>query len=432
MSDWKETELNTIGNVVSGGTPSTSVAGFWNGEILFVTPFDLSKAKSAFIENSARKISKEGLLNSSANLLPAGSIIISSRAPIGYIAIAKKEFTTNQGCKSIIPNSNFDSLYLYYCISFYIERIKRLGAGSTFAEISKGDLELVKFPYPVQKREQKCISQILSTADSLISKTQAAISKYKAIKQGMLQDLFTRGIDIKTGKLRPKYEDAPELYKESKLGMVPKEWEVGPLSKISEINPLASLSSKLSTNDEVSFFKMEDVSNDAEIINNNTKKIREVVKKGFTSFTENDILFAKITPCMENGKGALAVNLKNMFGFGSTEFHVLRAIDRKSIHFLFFLTTSVEFRLKAEGKMSGSAGQQRVPTSFFSEYEIGLPSTNEQFQIGLRLNTLNKKIINEQTYLQKLNQLKSGLMSDLLSGKKLVNVEESILSETEN
>jgi len=105
MSEWKETELSKIGNIVSGGTPSTSMSEYWNGEILFVTPFDLSRINSAYIENTERKITEYGLLHSSANLLPVGSIVISSRAPIGYVAIAKKEFTTNQGCKSIVLNS---------------------------------------------------------------------------------------------------------------------------------------------------------------------------------------------------------------------------------------------------------------------------------------------------------------------------------------
>ncbi len=226
MSEWKETELSKIGNIVSGGTPSTSMSEYWNGEILFVTPFDLSRINSAYIENTERKITEYGLLHSSANLLPVGSIVISSRAPIGYVAIAKKEFTTNQGCKSIVLNENFDAKFFYYCLLQNVERLKKVGGGTTFAEISKGDLEKVKLPHPKEKSEQQQIAKILSTADAVIEKTQAAIAKYKAIKQGMLQDLFTRGIDITTNKLRPRFEEAPHLYKESKLGMIPREWEV--------------------------------------------------------------------------------------------------------------------------------------------------------------------------------------------------------------
>jgi type I restriction enzyme, S subunit len=95
MNKWIETEISKIGEVVSGGTPSTSVSEFWDGEILFVTPFDLSRINTAYIENTERKISQQGLANSSATLLPIDSIVISSRAPIGYVAIAKKELTTN-------------------------------------------------------------------------------------------------------------------------------------------------------------------------------------------------------------------------------------------------------------------------------------------------------------------------------------------------
>ena len=181
--------------------------------------------------------------------------------------------------------------YLLTCNDIQREMLLKINTAAQ-GNIGKADFEKIKIKYP-EYNTQHQIGNILSTVDLVIEKTQTAITKYKAIKQGMLHDLFTRGIDITTGKLRPKYEDAPELYKETMLGWVLKEWDVERLEKTCEVNPLASLPGNLKGDDEVSFFKMEDVSNDAQIINRYTRKIKEVTKKGFTPFIENDILFAK-------------------------------------------------------------------------------------------------------------------------------------------
>ena len=104
-----------------------------------------------------------------------------------------------------------------------------------------------------------------------------------------------------------------------------------------------------------------------------SKPISEVYS-GFTYFKDNDVLFAKITPCMENGKGAIAINLSNGIGFGSTEFHVLRPIeDNSNPYWIYHLTTLIEFRRLAERKMTGSAGQKRVPTDFLNNVEVVIP-----------------------------------------------------------
>lgn len=311
--------------------------------------------------------------------------------------------------------------FFYFFLFPFLKDVWEKTTATTVKHLSTYDVSeaIIEFPpLPQQTR----IAHILSTCDRVIEKTQVTITKYKSIKQGLLHDLFSRGIDLSTGKLRPKYEEAPELYMESKLGMVPKEWYPDSLNKLCYLNPVFNPPSKLHSNTEVTFFRMEDVSNDAEIINHNTKKLSKVSKKGFTPFIENDILFAKITPCMENGKGALAKGLKNSIGFGSTEFHVLRPMDDRSTLFLFYLTTSRQFRIKAEGKMSGSASQQRVPTSFLQEYQIAIPPIDEQFAIGLRIDAVNQNVQTEQNYLAKLQSLKQGLMADLLSSKKRVKI----------
>jgi type I restriction enzyme S subunit len=161
---------------------------------------------------------------------------------------------------------------------------------------------------------------------------------------------------------------------------------------------------------------MPDVGENGRILSRQVKRLFEMAK-GFTRFAEEDVIFAKITPCMENGKGALATELINKIGFGSTEFHILRAKESGNPEFIYQITRFKKLRLKAEGYMTGSAGQQRVPTDFFQEFQIPLPPLPEQHHIAEILTTIDTYIEKEQTYLNKLQQIKKGLMQDLLTGK---------------
>ncbi len=425
MSKWIESEISKIGSVVSGGTPSTSVSKYWNGDILFVTPYDLSRNRVAFIEDTERKISREGLENSSANLLPVGSIILSSRAPIGYIAIAKKEFTTNQGCKSIIPNSDFDSLYFYYCFQFYVERIKKYGEGTTFAEISKGDLELIKFPHPKDKTEQRQIATILSTGDAVIEKTQAAINKYKAIKQGMLQDLFTRGIDTATGKLRPSYQDAPHLYKESKLGWIPREWENCEMGKYISDNLYGPRfnAKDYHINGNVKTIRGTDFTKDGDILYNKAPKAQlDSSLINSHKLEDGDIVIVTTADC-----GLTAVFKKpiNDVDFIPSAYSVkYRFMKNVNPYFIkYFMTTDVAIRQVNKYVRQGTLGN--LPGSDILGFNMIYPNTDEQNKIAERLLTIDTKLQTEQDFLHKQQQIKAGLMNDLLSGRKKVKIKEN-------
>ena len=142
--------------------------------------------------------------------------------------------------------------------------------------------------------------------------------------------------------------------------MTPSGWEVKKLNELCEINPKKP--SKPS-DELVSFISMSQVSEDGQIISTETKTYDEV-SKGFTSFKDKDVLVAKITPCFENGKGALAHTLVNGIGFGSTEFHVLRAKENTDPKFIYYLTRTDAFRAKGTMNMQGSAGHRRVTTDF--------------------------------------------------------------------
>ena len=174
------------------------------------------------------------------------------------------------------------------------------------------------------------------------------------------------------------------------------------LGDVCDINPKGK---QFPDSYEVTFVPMQNVTENGFVDTTLTKKYEEV-KKGFSYFQENDVLFAKITPCMENGKGGIAKNLSNKVGFGSTEFHVLRPEPKLlTSEWLYYLTSWAEFRKKCEKNMTGSAGQKRVPKSFLETYEINLPSLEEQRHIAAVLDKVSELISKRKAQLDKLDEL---------------------------
>ena len=134
-------KISELGKIVSGGTPSTTIPTYWDGNIPWITPKDLSVNKKKYIANGERFITTEGLNHSSAKMLPANTILLSSRAPIGYLALAKNELCTNQGFKSIVCNEKVLPEYLYYLLQTKVDDLISISSGSTFLELSKSALE---------------------------------------------------------------------------------------------------------------------------------------------------------------------------------------------------------------------------------------------------------------------------------------------------
>ena len=187
-------------------------------------------------------------------------------------------------------------------------------------------------------------------------------------------------------------------------------WEVKKLGDCCEINPKKGKDSRLTPGIEVSFVPMSAVSENGTIDPSDTRMYDDV-KTGFTYFAENDVLMAKITPCMENGKGAVAVDLKNGIGFGSTEFHVLRPIRGISNSYWIYVLTSIKtFREDAASNMTGSAGQRRVPATFLENFKISIPPIELQNQFADFVRAVDKSKVEVQKALDKTQMLFDSLM----------------------
>ena len=171
---WKTCTIADIGTVVGGATPSTKkMENYENGNIAWVTPKDLAGFSGRFISHGERNITEIGLKSCSTQMMPKHSVLFSSRAPIGYVAIANNELCTNQGFKSVVPNENTDYMFLYYLLRYNKEKIENMGSGTTFKEVSGNTMRGIEVTVPESIEDQKKIASILSTIDDKIERNEA-------------------------------------------------------------------------------------------------------------------------------------------------------------------------------------------------------------------------------------------------------------------
>jgi len=317
---------------------------------------------------------------------------------------------------------------------------------SAQANFGKQDLDKLKFRFPAYPTQRK-IAHILSTTDAVIEKTQAAIAKYKAIKQGMLHDLFTRSIVTeptsykdKTGKvvelrrnqLRPKYDDAPELYKESKLGWIPKEWEVFQINDC--IDTIMSNVDKHIYENEIKIL----LCNYMDVYDNRYLQKNISFSNGSVNTSEmqrfslkpQDVIITKDseTPDDIAVPTVLIENIENLI----CGYHlcILRSKDFQKLNgeFLMLQLQIKEINNQFARKANGST-RYGLTIDAIEKVYIKIPKKiNEQVEIAHRLKTFENKIQTEQSYLHKLQQIKAGLMADLLSGKKEVVADEETVN----
>lgn len=402
-SGWNIKKIGDIFNDLrAGSTPSRKIEEYFTGDIPWITSGEL---KYRTIYNTIESITEEAVKDTNLEIYPEGTFFIAitgleAGGTRGSCAISGVKATTNQSCMAFKPKQGFSNLYLYYWYRLYGDYIGlKYTQGTKQQSLNNKIVQELEIPVPMLKEQEK-ISSILSTVDEQICNVDELIEKNKELKKGLMQQLLTKGI-------------GHTKFKKSDIGEIPEEWEVKKLGDISEVNPKKEIKED---NSIVSFIAMEDVSNNGRVTKM-TDKLYGDVKKAYTFFSNNDVLLAKITPCFENGKRALVKKLSNGIGFGSTEFHVLRAKKISVPGYLYYVIASHRFTSKAESNMTGSAGQKRVPTNFVKEYLIALPTVKEQEKIALILSEVDGKIEEYEAKKKKLEELKKGLMQQLLTGK---------------
>lgn len=192
MAEWIECKISDIGTVVGGATPSTKKPeNYENGTIAWITPKDLSTFSGRYIQHGERYITEAGLRSCPTQLLPKNTVLFSSRAPIGYVAIAANDVCTNQGFKSVIPNENTNPLFLYYLLKYNKDKIEGMGSGTTFKEVSGNTMKNIVVSVPTDKKVQERISSMLGSIDDKIEENERINNNLEQQADALYQEFFS-------------------------------------------------------------------------------------------------------------------------------------------------------------------------------------------------------------------------------------------------
>ena len=188
-SVWPLVEIGDIAEVVGGGTPSTRNAGNFDGDVPWLTPKDLSGSPARVVARGGRNLSRAGLANSSARLVPPGAVLLSTRAPIGYVAIAGGEVSTNQGFRNLLPRGAVRSDFLYYWLKANTEVLERHAVGTTFRELPGSVLKRIRIPLPPLS-EQRAVARVLGALDDRIEANRRMNATLEGMAQAVFKDWF--------------------------------------------------------------------------------------------------------------------------------------------------------------------------------------------------------------------------------------------------
>lgn len=239
---WMVMPVKRIAKIVNGSTPKSGEPSFWDGEITWITPSDFGKLNSPYISVGARSITQAGYDSCGSTIVPVETIVLSSRAPIGSLAITAKELCTNQGCKSLVVSKEYYFKYLYYVLLSSTDQLNMLGRGTTFVELSSDELGFYKIAIPC-KKDQSQIANFLDhetgKIDALIEKQQQLIKLLQEKRQAVISHAVTKGLNPDA----PMKDSGVEW-----LGQIPAHWEVKRVCQL-----FSESSRRASTDDELQF-----------------------------------------------------------------------------------------------------------------------------------------------------------------------------------
>jgi len=416
MSKWKKERIDYAVITYAGGTPNRSRDDYFNGDIPWISSGEVNQS---YINKTKEQITLLGLENSSARWITKGAVLLAMYgATAGQVAKLKIRATANQAVLALLPNENIiDKDFLYHLLNIEKDKILFFAQGSGQPNLSKGLIDRYFISFPESTKTQITIAKILDTCDIVIEQTQSAITKYKAIKQGMLHDLFTRGLDA-NGKLRSSYQDAPELYKSSELGMIPKEWEVKRLEECCKgpcnygINAASvEFDSKLPL-----YLRITDITDNGQYNKSNRKCVDDPFSDNYI-LQENDIVLARTGATV--GKSYLYNPSDGKLIYAGFLIKFSPDVNLLNSYYLKSYTETSKY-WNWVNLFSQRSGQPGINGKEYSSLKLSIPPIDEQNEIAQRIYSLDNKLHSEEALLNKYQSIKHGLMGDLLSGKKEV------------
>lgn len=364
---WEATTLGAVAKIVGGGTPDTAIEDYWQGSIQWFTPTEL---KSKYVSRSKRTITDAGLKNSSAKILPAGTLLLSSRATVGDVSIALNECTTNQGFQSLIVNDKNVNEFIYYWLTNNKKSLLERASGSTFLEISKREIEKLVIQSPV-KKEQTKIANFLTAVDEKITQLTQKSALLAQYKKGVMQKIFSQ-------ELRFKDDDGQEF----------PDWEEKLLGNLCTIT-----TGKLDANAMV-----------PDGIYRFYTCAREYYQIDKYAFDTDALLIS--------GNGANVGYIHHYHGkFNAYQrTYVLDKFNDNIIFIKYFLEEFLHQRIYREAKEGNTP---YIVMGTLSDMEIQLPTLQEQAKIANLLTAIDDKITQTQAELDAVTQYKQGLLQQM-------------------
>lgn len=404
-ANWCWTKLACITDIVSGGTPPSKVSDYYEGgSIPWLTPADLSNYKNVYISRGLRNITYLGLENSSAKLLPTGTVCLSSRAPIGYVVIASNELSTNQGFKNFLPSKAFIPKYLYWYLKGNKSLLETYASGTTFLELSASRAGMIVFPLPPLHEQQRIVDRVESLfakLDEAKDKAQVVVDGFEERKAAILHKAFT-------GELTAKWRA------EHGVGM--DSWEEIEYNRICNIvrggspRPAGSLEFY---DGNIPFMKVADITqNNSPYIGSTKYTIKEAGLK-------KTRLVEAYTLLLTNSGATLGVpaicTIKTTFNDGIAAFLGLKK-DTLLFHYYFWKSKTNYLRAINKG-----AAQPNLNTNIIGMIKIDLPTEDEQIQIA---QSIKKLFLQEQqakeaaeSVLEQIDLIKKSILAKAFRGE---------------
>ncbi len=384
---WVETTLGEIAEVVGGGTPSTAIGEYWDGDIVWLTPTEITSQDGTVVSDSIRKITDLGFRNSGAQMLPRDSVILTSRASVGFVALSGKELCTNQGFQSLIPKPSVLSKFLMFWIQQNRPEFESRSAGSTFKEISKSNVKSIKLQLP-PLAAQKRIVDLISSVDSYIESLQQQLESAKRSRNAVLHELLTAGGD---------------------------DWIETTLGEVADvIDPHPSHRAPAVDDDGIPFIGIGDLRNTDDIDFAKARRVsRDILEEHKARYNRSDFLI---------GLGRVAsIGMVVRLPDENTEYVVsptLAVINAKDVlgQFLFHLLEGPHSQEQFQRFKKGST-RESVGMQILRKIKVHIPPLPEQKRIVEIIKSIDDVLSATSSALSESKKLRTGLLSDLLSGE---------------
>lgn len=390
---WEQHKLSELADIVGGGTPSTAISEYWDGDIDWYAPAEI--ADQIFVNLSQKKITTEGLNNSSAKMLPVGTVLFTSRAGIGKTAILTKEGCTNQGFQSIIPHK--DELDSYFVFS-RTDELKRygetVGAGSTFVEVSGKQMANMTISIPATMGEQRQIGTYFRNLDNLIILHQRKLEMLKKVKKSMLEKMFPKN-DAKVPEVR--FSDFTDAWEQHKLG------EVATYRRGSFPQPYGK-SEWYDGNGAMPFVQVADVSDEMNLVEDTKQKISILAQPMSVFVEQNSVLVT-----LQGSIGRVAIMQYDAF----VDRTVLIFEKYKAEIDKTFWAYIIKQKFIDEARKAPGGTIKTITKEALSDFDLSIPKYQEQKQIGEYFRNLDHLISLHQRKLEKLKNIKKSMLEKM-------------------